>query len=647
MNVADAKPIPFYRRKPSRPVAIGLGVLALALVVLVVLFDWNWLKVPVERQVQAQTGREFHIGGDLHVDLGRVTTISGEALTFGNASWSKQATMASADRAEFDLEIWPLFKGQIRIPDIRLSKPTLRLETGPDGVGNWVFGDKNGDPIRFRKIWIDDGRLQFFNAPKKTDIDISVNSSQPRREDAAPPIDIKGKGRWIGNPFTISGRAESPFELSNSDEPYRINLRADAGPTHAHARGNLINPFQLRDFNLQLALSGQDMEDLYPLIGIATPATPPYKLDGRLIRKGDVWRYQGFKGTVGDSDMGGTATVTVGRERPFLQADLVSRRLDLDDLAGFLGAPPQSGGNESTNPELKAQALALAADTRVLPDKPYDLAKLRSMDADVRLKAHRINAPKLPLDDMDAHLKLNAGILQLVPLNFGVAGGDIRSTIRMDARESVIRTQANISARRLNLSKLFPDVKLTQDAVGLLGGDMAIVGTGNSIAAMLGSADGDITLGMGHGQISNLLMELAGIDIAEALKFLVTKDRKVPIRCAFGDFAVKDGLMQSRALAFDTEDTLIVGEGKISLKEETLDLELRPRPKDRSILALRSPLVVGGTFKDPSFRPDFKRLGLRGALAVTLGSIAPPAALLATLELGPGKDSSCGGKYAK
>lgn len=625
-----------------------LGVLALALVLLIVLFDWNWLKGPVQGLVQAQTGREFRIGGDLNVDLGRTTTISGEALTFGNAAWSKEPTMASADRAEFDIEIWPLlFERQTRIPEIRLSKPTLRLETGPDGVGNWVFGDPGGEPIRFRKIWIDDGRLQFFNAPKKTGVDISVNSSQPRREDAAPPIDVEGKGRWIGNPFNISGRAESPLELSNSDEPYRINLRADAGPTHAHARGNLINPFELRDFNLQLALSGQNMEDLYPLIGIATPPTPPYKLDGRLIRKGDVWRYQDFKGVVGDSDMGGTATVTVGRERPFLQADLVSKRLDLDDLAGFLGAPPQSGGDESTNPELKAQALALAADTRVLPDKPYDLAKLRSMDADVRLKAHRINAPKLPLDDMDAHLKLNAGIVELVPLNFGVAGGDIRSTIRMDAREAIIRTQAKVSVRRLNLSKLFPDVKLTKDAVGLIGGDMAITGTGNSIAAMLGSADGDIALGMGRGQISNLLMELAGIDIAEALKFLLTKDKKVPIRCAFGDFAVKDGMMHSRALAFDTEDTLIVGNGDINLKDETLDLELRPRPKDRSILALRSPLVVGGTFKDPSFHPDFKRLGLRGAVALALGSIAPPAALLATLELGPGKDSSCGGKYAK
>ena len=90
----------------------------------------------------------------------------------------------------------------------------------------------------------------------------------------------------------------------------------------------------------------------------------------------------------------------------------------------------------------------------------------------------------------------------------------------------------------------------------------------------------------------------------------------MPIRCAFGDFAVEDGVMTARALAFDTTDTIIVGEGTVSLRDETLDLELRPRPKDRSILTLRSPLVAKGTFKDPSFRPDFARLGLRGAIAL-------------------------------
>ena len=649
MNDVAAKRTPFYRRKPSRRTTGIAALVFAALVVLVLLFDWNWFKGPLERMVQASTGRTFKIDGDLHVDLGRVTSVRMDKLRFGNAAWSSEPTMASADRAQVDFELWPLVsRRQARIPMIRLSAPKVLLETGPTGAGNWVFGDRSGkSTVRFQRIWIDDGRLQFFDKAKKTDIDISVNSARRGAGDTAPPIDITGKGRWTGNAFKLSGRADSPLALADSSGPYRIDLRASAGPTTAHGRGTLTDPFRFRDFDLRLALAGQDLQDLFPLIGVATPATPPYHFDGRLTRKDATWHYDDFKGVVGDSDLGGSAAVTTGRERPLLVADLVSRRLDFDDLAGFIGAPPQANGGEASNPELKAQAAAGATDPRVLPDTPYNLAKLRSMDADVRLKAHRINAPRLPIDDMDAHLKLDAGVLQLAPLDFGVASGDIRSTIRMDAREKVIRTQARVSARRLDLSRLFPEVKLTRDAVGRISGDFALAGTGNSIAAMLGSADGDVALGMGNGQISNLLMELAGIDIAEALKFLVTKDRKVPIRCAFGDFSVENGLMQSRALAFDTADTIIVGKGEISLKDETLDLELRPRPKDRSILALRSPLVVGGSFKDPSFRPDFKRLGLRGAVALALGSVAPPAALLATLELGPGKDSSCGGKYAK
>lgn len=638
-----------HRWMPSRAARIWLGAFLVAVTVLVALFDWNWFKRPLERLVEARTGRALRIDGDLDVDLGRVTTVMADQVRFANAAWSKTPVMARADRVEVDIAVWSLlFERRARVPGLRLAKPDVLLETGPRGGGNWVFGeDDGGEPIRFERIRIEDGRLRYVDAPRRTDIDLHVNSAKSRDGAASPPVDVDGKGHWAGNAFTLSGRGDSPLELAQTTRPYRIDLRASAGRTRAQARGTLTDPFRLRDIDLRFALSGENLDDLYPLIGIALPPTPPYRFDGRLGRDGDTWRYEGFTGQVGDSDLGGSAAVTVGRTRPRLVANLVSKRLDFDDLAGFVGAPPETGGKEASNAELRAQSARLAASPKLLPDTPYNLDKLRAMDADVRLKAQRIDAPTLPIDDMDAHLKLEAGLLRLEPLNFGVAGGDIRADIRMDAREPTIRTTARIAARRLDLAKLFPDAKLTQDAVGHIGGDIAVTGRGNSIAAMLGSADGDIALGMGKGQISNLLMELAGIDIAEALKFLVTRDRKVAIRCAFGDFAVRDGLMRTRALAFDTDDTIIVGKGKISLKHETLDLELRPRPKDRSILALRSPLVVGGTFKDPSFRPDFKRLGLRGAFALALGSIAPPAALLATLELGPGEDSGCGGDYAR
>jgi uncharacterized protein involved in outer membrane biogenesis len=632
------------------PWLAGFALLLIALAVLIALWDWNWFKGPVERQVQARTGRSFDIGGDLDVDLGRITTIRADALSFGNAAWSKVPTMASVDHLEFRIEVWPLLlRREVLIPDIHLDKPHLRLEKGPKGIGNWVFGEPGNMQPQFRRLWIDDGQLRFIDSAAKTDIDVAVDSAAQGKDEAAPPIDAVGGGRWQGNKFTVRGRAESPLDLRDTTRPYRVDAHAQAGATKAHARGTLLDPLRLRDFDLKLALSGRDMADLFPLIGVAIPQTPPYALDGRLTR--DVagarttWHYDDFTGKVGDSDLSGDASVTNGGPRPYLRGNLVSRRLDFDDLAGFIGAAPQPG--ESTNPDLAAQAAQQRVRSRILPDRPYELDKLRAMDADVRWKAHRINSPKLPLDDMDAHLLLEGGLLQLKPLNFGVAGGDIRSDIRMDARENTIRTRADISARGLNLAPLLPDVKLAQDAIGKVGGKVALSGSGNSIARMLGSSNGDAAVGLGRGQISNLLMEYAGIDIAEALKFMIKGDRKIPIRCAFGDFSVKDGVMTTRALAFDTSDTIIVGDGSISLKDETLNLKLRPRPKDRTLFAFRTPLLVDGTFKDPSFHPDLARIGLRGAIALTLANIAPPAALLATIDLGGGKDADCGGHYAR
>lgn len=648
---ATAHPFDAVRRHPVLSV---LAVLALAIGVLVLLWDWNWLRGPIERQVKASTGREFDIAGNLDVDLGRITTVRMDAIRFGNAEWSKKPDMALSDRVEFKFEFWPaLLRREFRIPDLRLSRPRLLLETGPRGIGNWVFGDEGGRPPRFEALWIDDGRLMYVDARTRSDVDIKVASRRPARGEATPTIALAGGGRWKGNPLTLEGTAESPLELRNTERPYRMDVRASSGRTHAHARGTLLDPLRMRDFDLKLALSGQNMDDLYPLIGVATPPTPPYELDGRLTRvinspTSSTWKYDGFAGTVGDSDLAGYAHVTTGR-RTLLKADLRSKRLDFDDLAGFVGAAPKSGGGEKSNPELQALAAKRAASPKLLPDTPYELEKMRAMDADVRWRAARITSPKLPLDDMDAHAYLKNGVLRLEPLNFGVAGGNIRSNIRMDARESTIRTRADIAARGLDLNKLMPDLKLARTAFGKLGGDVAITGSGNSIARMLANSDGTVAMGMGQGQISKLLMEYAGLDLAGILRIKLTGDKQIPIRCVHGDFAIKDGIMNTRRLVFDTTETLLVGSGSVSLREETLDLTIRPKTKRFSPLSLRSPLYMRGTLKQPAFRPDYARMGLRGAAAAALATVAAPAAaLIATTDLGRERGDACAGsRYAK
>jgi hypothetical protein len=146
---------------------------------------------------------------------------------------------------------------------------------------------------------------------------------------------------------------------------------------------------------------------------------------------------------------------------------------------------------------------------------------------------------------------------------------------------------------------------------------------------------------MGQGQVSNLLLELVGLDGREILKFLMGGDKDVRVRCAATSFDVKGGLMTSRAVVFDTTDTVIYGKGTANLGTEQLDIWLHPYPKDKSILSLRSPINVGGTFGAPHVAPDKKALAQRGALAVALGAINPLLSLAATYEPGPGEDANC------
>jgi len=629
--MVEQSPVP---PRPSRRKKSAVALLLLLGLLLLLLFDWNWFKGPVERAVSAATGREFRIEGDFDVELGIFRhAVIADGVVLGNAEWAGEPEMFRAANARIEWAVWHMLRGKVVLPEVRLAAPVLNLERDAEGRANWRFKDET-DPVpaaypTIDQLWVHDGSFRLVEAERRTDLEVAVRTGEPYAEGRRAPLLLEGGGTYRDNDFTLEGRIASPVQLVDEERPYRINLEAKAGGTTASLAGGVRTPLQLQDFDLAFEIAGGNMAELYTLLGLAIPDTPAYALDGRLARAGRVWSYSGVTGTVGDSDVAGDISVDTSGPRTLFTANLVSQRLDLDDLAGFLGGKPHLG-----------PVGAGEASARLFPSDPYDTTKLRAMDADVRLVAHSLLAPTLPLESMDAHLKLVDGDLHLDPLDFRMAGGIIDSRIHLDARQDPIVADIDLRARRLDLPKLFPAG--APESMGRVGGRIEIKGQGNSVAALMGSANGEIGAAMGRGQISNLTLELAGLDIFEALGFLIGKDKVVPVHCGFADFTVKDGVMETRAFAFDTTDTLMLAEGSIDLGDETLDLLLKPRPKDFSPLSLRSPLRVRGTLKQPSIRPQGGPLILRAAAAVALYSLAPPAALLALLETGPGEDADCG-----
>jgi AsmA family protein len=625
---------------------IGLLVVAATLVagiaILAATFDWGWLRHPIERRVTAYTGRPFHIDGDIHVTLHRVIDVSLERVSLGNTAWASKPLLASANRVNIRVAPWPLLTGRLRLIAVDLDHPVVNLERDSDGTPNWSFRPNSPGArhrATFDALTVRDGTLRLHEPKLRTDLELKIDSAPRRPQEVYAPLVARGTGRYRSGDFSLVGVVDSPLRLVMSDRSYRIDVHARAGDTSARVYGNLTAPINPARFALQAEIRGENLADLYPLLGIAVPASPPYELHGRLERNGREIRYVDFAGKLGDSDMSGNLAVRLGGKRPFATADLTSRHLDFDDLAVLIGAPPDTGAGETANAEQVAEAAERKASPTVLPDKPYNVEKIRAMDADIRLRAASVESKKVPIRSMNAHVVLSDGVMTVRPFDLGIAGGTVAGSVRLDARKDPIATTADVQANEIELPQLFPRLETT--SIGRIGGQAKIEGHGNSLAKMFATADGHVRTVMGQGTFSNLLLELAGLDIEESLKFMLEKDRPVKLRCAYADFDVTQGIMKTRSFAFDTSDTVIFGRGTVDLRDEQIDMILRPRPKDRSLVALRVPLALEGSFKHPSIRPEGGPLIARTAAAVALYALAPPAALLALVETGPGHNADC------
>ncbi len=632
----------------------GLGALVLAGGALILVWDWNWFKDVITGKAQDYTGRELHMDGDLDVDLSWRPLITMEGLRLENASWGSTEDMLRIDRLAVRLDLKALFQGRVVLPDIRLLRPVVVLEKTPEGEANWRF---NPDPLTkaaqeavtpderaeipvVLRLVLEDGRLDYRDPGQDTELALRLNSVLGGADSAQDRMDILGEGRLQGQPLTLTLSAGAPERLRDEDQPYPLKTEIKIGDTLARAEGTLTRPLELGGVDLDLRLKGPDPALLFPLLGIPLPSLPPYDIRGQLLRDGDVWRFREFTGSIGDSDISGTVAVDSGGDRLAVTADLTSRKLDFDDLAGLVGAAPDP--EETASRTQARQAEAQAAGDRALPDKPIDLSRLRAADARIRFQGKQVIAPDLPLEDIQVEAELDGGRLRLDPLQVGVGGGTLTGAMTLDARDELPRFQLKGHIRSVDLQQVLAPVDIAKESFGRIGGQFQLDSAGVSTARILGSADGELSLVMTGGQIDSLLIEAMGLDAGEILGVLLAEDRNVPIRCAVADFQIERGIMRARALVLDTSDSQVLGEGRVDLAAETLDLTLNAQPKDVSLFTARSPIRVTGSFREPSVAPEVGPLLARGAVAVALGALATPAAaLLALVEPGGGEDSDC------
>jgi uncharacterized protein involved in outer membrane biogenesis len=637
------------RRRPLLRAALGvlLGLIAvIAIALAILLTNANVLRTPINDCVSRKLDRTFAINGDLRIRLFPHARVELNDVMLENAAWGTRPNMAHLDRALIGIELLPLLHKRVVLPEVELTKPDILLERDEDGEANWTFGRDDqqpqsyANPPEIRALWIKEGKVAFVDPQARTDLALTIDSDRAPGE-ADSMLRFAGEGSLRDETFHLKGEAGSLLELKESGKPYKLDVTATYGATKASFDGSVV-PLKLETIDGKLALSGDDLAKLYPLVPVPIPWTPAYRIGGQFLREGTQYSLRDLKGHVGSSDINGAVSVDIGDKRPVVKADLTSKRLDYKDLAGFLGAPPAAKGKPQPIAQ-KKEAAKREVTGKVLSEKPYDLDRLRSVDADVRFKGESIIFRDIPLDNITVALKLNHGKLTLEPLDFGLAKGHITSHIAMDASKDVIQTNVDATVKNLELKELMPKLKEGKGSAGKLGGRVKVATKGNSVAKMAASANGEIALIMGQGRASTLALVLTNLDLANATRYLLRGDPNAPIYCAVVEASAHDGKITPQIFVVDSSEEKITGEGDIDLVDEAYELRLVAHSKRPSIVALRGPIRIGGTLKHPQVRPEAGPLALRVGAAVALGTLLTPvASLLALIDPGGAKDSNCG-----
>ena len=610
---------------------------------------WRWLIV---HEVAQATGRRVSIEGNVAVHLFTFNPqLIVEGFAIANPPWADSKSMMSVKKFDATLSLKSLLGFHLVFPQVTIDTPVIDVEREASGRANWDLSRPSGRPGNkaasaplhipvIQQLSLTNGTLTAVDRIRKLTFNGQVSVAESQNGAANHALKLRGSGKLNGKPFQLSLDGEPLIGVQPS-KPYGFETNVSAADIKLRAHASIAHPFDLAVLQATFQVSGSDLADVYYLTGLALPNTPPYDVSGTLVRDNLRFKVDDFHGRLGSSDVSGNLVIDTSRTRPKLTATLVSKQLNLGDLAAPLGteATPKGTSNTLATPAPSSSPVGAL----LLPDADLQVQRVRGMDADVQFDAASVSTSKMPMKKVRFHLSLNNGRIALDPLAFSLPQGEFAGTVTIDAQGSTPQTSIDMKVSNVDLAQFKPKSAKEAPLEGQLLGRIRLRGSGSSVHKTAANADGDITLVVPNGEMREALAELTGIDVSRGLGLILTKnDQKTEMRCGVANFKADGGDLKATTFVIDTTNVLVTGEGQLDLKNEVLDLSLRGQPKKARILRLRTPITVRGSLLQPKIGVQPGKLAAQTGGAVALGTLLTPvAALLAFVDGGLAKDANC------
>ncbi len=443
-----------------------------------------------------------------------------------------------------------------------------------------------------------EGRVADLSAFRGIDIQLSAQGKE-LAEVVRMAGDLVPRAPDSIGPFRVSAQLNDEGEqLSLKQIDLQLGRKA---VVEVQAQGMVKNLSSNPTPEVNVRIESTDPGALASLTGAAVPIKGPVRLVGQVRGSGNTWNLSDLSVTANRSDIKGALQIQWGK-RPFISGQLASTTLIMDDFAAAASSDSRKNSGQ--------KSVKSTRDGRIFSDQPLPLSSLKEADADLKLQVGKLLLDDRQLNDVQLTVALKNGSLSVAPFRFGIAGGTLDGKVQLDSSGKTPTMEISANGKGIELGKL-------QDQGPLSGGKsdlkVHLKGRGASVRAIMASLSGETVVSVGEGRLANRALNWAGGDlllqVLSSINPLSKSENSTRMSCAAVRFVIRDGVATANnGIGMRTEKVDVVGSGTVNLRNEHLDLGIKPQARGGVGVSLSTPLAglvrVNGTLAKPSMGID-------------------------------------------
>ncbi|WP_299201476.1 AsmA family protein [uncultured Tateyamaria sp.] len=577
-------------------------VLVLVLVAVVSLFflPADRIGVIAADQIRKATGRDVTITG-VSMTLWPVLGVRADGLEVGNADWSNQGPMLTAENAAIGVDLMAYIRDrEIRITNIEATRPTIRLESRADGRASWVFTDASGEaqietetaptrdaqPLSIQKLQITDATLVYAAEGSDTlsysGVDLFLD--WPER---LGPATIDATLRPSGTPVEVDATiGEFAGFIAGQVQPVEASIEAGGGLLTLDGRASTAG-----EVAGTLGLNLPDTDTFMAALGLPRPGLPAklgesVEMSTQLTLTADRrLSLRDLRADLMGNMVTGAADISLNGT-PTINAQLNAGALDLSSATG--GASEGGSGSSSSS------------ETEVgtgWPTDPIDASGLAGFNGEIALAASSIDLGQFKLGPTRTLLRNDNSRMVFELREVAAYNGTLVGEFVVNNR-SGLSVGGNLTARGLGLQPFLRDAADLEMLTGKANAQVKFLGVGSNVDAIMKSLSGNGSFNVAGGTIE-------GLDLDGLLKFGRGNGRTTVFQDMSASFRMEGGNLLNDDLLVVLRSFEARGAGRVGLGQQDIDYLFTPtalKGDDGPDLAI--PVRIRGPWADPSILPD-------------------------------------------